>query len=73
MAPLADPAKDQARAGLCFDCFHARRIESARGSLFFLCQLSLTDSRFRKYPSLPVFSCAGFRPGSRELPGSSSP
>ena len=47
--------------GLCQDCSHARRIESDRGSVFFLCQLALTDSRFRKYPRLPVISCIGYQ------------
>jgi hypothetical protein len=50
----------QARPGLCQDCSHARRIESDRGSVFFLCQLALTDSRFQKYPRLPVLSCIGY-------------
>jgi hypothetical protein len=53
--------------GLCADCTHARRIESDRGSVFYMCQLALTDSRFRKYPRLPVLSCAGYessRPSS---------
>jgi GrpB-like predicted nucleotidyltransferase (UPF0157 family) len=48
-------------AGLCADCFHARKIESDRGSVFILCELSLTDSRFAKYPRLPVLSCDGYR------------
>jgi len=47
--------------GLCGDCRHARRIESDRGSLFLLCQLALTDPRFRKYPRLPVLACDGFQ------------
>jgi hypothetical protein len=51
-----------ARPGLCEDCTHARRIESDRGSVFFLCQLALTDSRFKKYPRLPVLSCPGYQP-----------
>jgi hypothetical protein len=51
---------DQQRAGLCAGCIHARRIESDRGSVFFLCQLALTDSRFPKYPRLPVLSCPGY-------------
>jgi hypothetical protein len=49
------------RAGLCADCFHSRRIESAHGSVFFLCELSLTDPRYPKYPRLPVLSCAGYK------------
>jgi hypothetical protein len=48
------------QAGLCVDCTHARRIESDRGSVFYMCQLALTDSRFKKYPRLPVLSCAGY-------------
>jgi len=46
--------------GLCATCTHVRRIESDRGSEFFLCQLALTDDRFRKYPRLPVLECAGY-------------
>jgi hypothetical protein len=46
--------------GLCQDCVHARRIASDRGSVFFLCQLALTDPRFKKYPRLPVISCIGY-------------
>jgi hypothetical protein len=47
-------------AGLCTDCVHARAVESARGSVFILCNLSLTDPRFPKYPRLPVLSCDGY-------------
>ena len=47
-------------AGLCADCLHSRRIESAHGSVFILCNLSLTDPRFPKYPRLPVLSCDGY-------------
>jgi GrpB-like predicted nucleotidyltransferase (UPF0157 family) len=48
-------------AGLCSDCLHARRLESARGSVFILCNLSLSDPRFPKYPRLPVLACDGHR------------
>ena len=54
-------SEDRARAGLCASCVHMRRVESDRGSVFFLCQLALTDSRFRKYPPLPVLSCSGYQ------------
>ncbi len=50
-----------AQTGLCSDCFHARSIESANGSFFILCNLSLTDPRFPKYPRLPVLSCEGYK------------
>jgi hypothetical protein len=36
-------------------------MESDRGSIFFLCQLALTDPGFAKYPRLPVLSCPGYQ------------
>ena len=46
--------------GLCDRCKHARRVESARGSVFVMCELSKTDPRFARYPALPVLRCAGY-------------
>ena len=46
--------------GLCGDCVHGRRIQSDRGSVFYQCQLSFSDSRFEKYPRLPVLQCGGY-------------
>lgn len=60
MAGSTEVPKVHGSAGLCADCVHAQRIESARGSVFFLCALSLTDPRFPKYPRLPVISCSGY-------------
>jgi hypothetical protein len=54
-------AKLRERAGLCADCVNSRRIESDRGSMFFLCELSNADPRFPKYPRLPVLACSGYR------------
>jgi hypothetical protein len=54
-------ADGQKRAGLCADCVHSRRIESDRGSIFFLCRLALVDPQFQKYPRLPVLSCPGYQ------------
>jgi hypothetical protein len=50
---------EQARAGLCLDCRHARKVESARGSNFYLCALSESDPAFPRYPRLPVLHCSG--------------
>lgn len=47
---------------LCETCRHVREITSARGSRFLLCQKSLKDERFAKYPPQPVIRCAGFEP-----------
>lgn len=48
-------------SGLCEHCRHARRIESDRGSVFLMCKLSFEDSRFAKYPRLPVLVCGGYQ------------
>jgi hypothetical protein len=48
------------RVGLCAGCHHARRIQSDRGSIFFLCELSFVDPDFPKYPRLPVGACASY-------------
>lgn len=56
-----EATKDEPRrVGLCFDCQHAQRIQSARGSIFYRCKLSDTDPSFPKYPRLPVLHCAGY-------------
>ncbi|MGE0135401.1 MAG: truncated hemoglobin [Dehalococcoidia bacterium] len=48
-------------AGLCGHCRWAQRIESARGSEFLRCRRSDDDPSYRKYPQLPVLTCAGFQ------------
>ena len=60
MPSATDSDHENLQAGLCSDCLHARRIESPRGSVFFLCELSVTDPRFPKYPRLPVLTCSGY-------------
>jgi hypothetical protein len=49
-------------AGLCADCAHAQRVESSRGSIFYLCKLSVADPAYPKYPRLPVMQCSGYVP-----------
>ena len=48
--------------GLCGACHHGRRIETVRGSVFWLCDRSATDPAYPRYPSLPVLACPGFEP-----------
>jgi len=55
------------RNGLCPDCIHMRTIQSDRGSVFILCQLSAKDPSFAKYPRLPVLICRGYEPKSKPL------
>jgi hypothetical protein len=56
--------------GLCADCVHGRRIESDRGATFLLCELSLADPAFPKYPALPVLQCAGYTANDEWVPDS---
>lgn len=55
-----EPPSEGERVGLCVRCTHARRQESAKGSVFWLCQRARHDPRFRRYPPLPVRACPGF-------------
>ena len=54
-APVIDP-----RVGLCSVCRHHRVTGNRRGSQFHLCELSKADTRFRRYPPLPIMRCSGF-------------
>jgi len=55
--------------GLCGGCEHVQQLTSSRGSTFYLCRLSFADSRFARYPPLPVLACSGFAPASRQEDG----
>jgi hypothetical protein len=59
--------------GLCGACRHSRVIETARGSVFRLCERSTTDPRFPRYPNLPVLSCLGFEPDPEPESEAASP
>ena len=45
---------------LCHSCSHCQFVVSGKGSTFFLCRLSLSESQYPKYPPQPVVRCAGF-------------
>jgi len=62
MSPETNDREIRPDPGLCRNCQHACRIESDRGSVFFRCELSFEDSKFAKYPRLPVLVCSGYRP-----------
>lgn len=48
-------------AGLCDSCEHQQLVANTRGSTFSLCRLSREDSRYARYPRIPVLECAGHR------------
>lgn len=56
---MSSSVPDEDDVGLCARCRHSRTVKT-RTSLFWMCERSRTDSRFPKYPRLPVLSCIGF-------------
>jgi hypothetical protein len=58
-----DREGERGRVGLCADCRFMRVVESARGSKFYLCERSVTDPTFPKYPRLPMLHCQGYEKG----------
>jgi hypothetical protein len=58
----SEPGRDDEGelVGLCGTCRFARRIKSARGATFYLCERSYDDSTYQRYPHLPVLACRGF-------------
>lgn len=64
------PTSVKQEAGLCENCANARHVESSRGSVFLLCELSRTRPEFPKYPRLPVLHCTGYtkRDSSKMIP-----
>jgi aspartate carbamoyltransferase catalytic subunit len=58
---------ERAKVGLCGDCRHGRRVESDRGSVFWRCELSVSDPSFPKYPRLPVRECRGYEAEARNV------
>jgi hypothetical protein len=47
--------------GLCDKCAHLKRLESSRGSVFYMCLRAEEDASFPRYPRLPVLACRGFQ------------
>jgi hypothetical protein len=56
------------KAGLCDSCVHQQLVRTGRGSTFSLCRRSKTDSRYPKYPRLPVERCPGYEPPAVSRP-----
>ena len=52
--------------GLCGRCRWMRVVTNRRGSVFYRCGLADRDSRFSKYPALPVLACPGFESATED-------
>jgi len=51
---------------LCESCRNMREVRKAR-SRFFLCELSVTNDEYPKYPPQPVVRCKGFEQKSEAM------
>ena len=60
MKPPEAPRRPHAKS-LCELCRHLRRVESAKGSVFYLCKRSAAEPAYPKYPPQPVVDCRGFQ------------
>jgi len=67
-----EPESETRRVGLCARCRWARTVPS-RTTVFWLCERSLTDPSFDKYPRLPILSCRGFEEGEGGSGGPAEP
>jgi hypothetical protein len=47
-----------------------RAVTNRRGSVFYRCALAETDSRFVRYPPLPVLACPGYEAAKEKETGS---
>jgi len=48
--------------GLCASCRWVRIVKNRRGSSFYRCLRADDDSRFVRYPPLPMLACPGYEP-----------
>jgi hypothetical protein len=46
---------------LCETCLNVREVRTAK-SRFLLCELSVTNAAYPKYPPQPVVRCDGYKP-----------
>lgn len=53
------------RVGLCRRCTYARQVPAGH-TLYWMCERSLTDPAYAKYPRLPMLSCPGYEPRTDE-------
>ncbi len=69
--PASDPEVPRwgTHPGLCVSCANARVVKGAQ-SVFWMCALAAFDPRYRRYPALPVLSCAGHTAGQPLSPES---
>ena len=46
-------------AGRCLSCLYARIVRAKVDNVYYFCERSVDDSRYARYPRLPVLTCDG--------------
>ena len=46
--------------GLCVNCIYCRKVKSDKIISYVMCNLSKLNSKYDKYPRLPVYKCHGY-------------
>ena len=54
------PERPPPAAGLCPRCEHVRKVVSAKGAVFWMCEKSRSDARLPRYPAQPRMVCTSF-------------
>ncbi len=72
LGAIATGFDERTRVGLCFDCAHARRIVSTRGSTFYRCARAEREPEYPKYPPLPMGVCKGYEKRTTDERGSTA-
>ena len=54
------------KRSLCERCQLMREVTTPKGSRFLLCQLSITNPDFTKYPPQPIVTCEGYQEIDRQ-------
>jgi hypothetical protein len=55
-------ARSPIQLSLCESCQWMREVNTPKGSRFLLCQLSIANLAYPKYPPQPVAHCEGYTP-----------
>lgn len=59
LCPKCLRAEVTRRVGDCFGCAHSKALKTKSGSAIFLCGRAEKDSRYERYPRLPLTGCKG--------------
>lgn len=63
---MGEMEMEKTRVGLCAGCRHVKALQTKIGAAIYQCKLAAKDSRYRKFPMLPMVACVGFEKSVEE-------